>query len=291
MPDKPVKDGLLYWAIALAAVTLLVGACFFFGVADSTTEGTHVVALPSSAPPVAVSQAPENFPDPPPLSLSSLAAPAPGAETTDDPIVAIAKLAANDPAAALAEAVRETDPELRQRLVNAVLKAWAAKEPDAAARAALTWPGADRVGPIAAVLEGVASRPSDALRLGTFFCREDPAWAPEHGRALIAALSEAGQFSAAVSFALVGGAEVEGEDRNKLLTAAFAGWSQREPQLAAIAATSDLPEEGMRQEALIAVMANWRRLTPDAAEKFVEQLPPGPERTALVAALAATKGP
>jgi hypothetical protein len=291
MPDKPVQDTLLYVAIAAA---LLVGAWFFIG----GTSSPGIVGPVAVSPPIPVpavveprEKAPVQLPPESSPAETKTAITIARPEPSADSISVITKRAATDPAAALATALRETDPELRQLLVNAVLKIWASTEPDAAARAALTWPGSDRVGPIVAVLEGVATRPGDALRLGIFFCREDPAWAPEHGRALIKALSDAGQHSAAVSFALVGGAEVEGEDRNKLLTAAFAGWAQREPQLAAIAATSDLPEEGMRQEALIAVLKHWRQLNPGAPEKFLEQLPPGPERTALVAALAATSGP
>ena len=97
----------------------------------------------------------------------------------------LANPTASDPAEAFAKALRETDPERRQRLILATLQAWAAVEPDAAARAALTWPEGNRLQPVMAVLTGVAQRPDDALRLGIFFCREDPAWAPEHGLALL----------------------------------------------------------------------------------------------------------
>lgn len=169
-----------------------------------------------------------------------------------------------------------------------ILRAWAAVDPDAAAGAAIAWPGSDRVEPVAAVLAGVAGRPEEALRLGTFFCREDPSWAPEHGQALIASLSGAGHFAAAVGFALAGGSTVEGEERTKWLTTAFAAWAQREPRLAALAATRDLPESGMQEEAVLAVVAHWHRLNPGGLENFIAQLPVGPERAALDAALTAT---
>jgi hypothetical protein len=201
------------------------------------------------------------------------------------------KKEASDPARTLELALHEQDPIRRHQRIMLILRDWAAVDPDAAARAALAWPANDRVDPVAAVLAGVAGRSEDALRLGTFFCREDPAWAPEHGGTLITALSQAGQFSAAVSFALVGGAEVGGEERNKWLVTAFADWAQREPQFAVLAAASDLPDSSMREEALIAVMKSWRRSNPDAPEKFVALLPASPERTALRAALAATAQP
>lgn len=187
---------------------------------------------------------------------------------------------------ALAEAKREADPVRRQRLVLAALRRWAAVDPDAAAKAVLPWPNGFRLEAAAAVLAGAAQRPDDAVRLGIFFCRQDPGWAPEHGRAVIAALAEAGQFPAAVSFALVGVAEVDGEERNKWLMTAFAGWAQREPQFAALAAT-DLTDGGMRHEALRIVVSGWRKVSPDAPEKFLASLPLGPERTALAAGLAA----
>lgn len=202
--------------------------------------------------------------------------------------VQLEKMAAADPAAAVADALRETDSEIRQRSLLAILRAWAAVEPDDAARAALAWPGSDRSEPIAAVLAGVARRPRDALRLGAFFCREDPSWAPEHGRALIAALSEEGHFAAAVSFAVAGEPDVGDEERSKWIKAAFAGWAEQEPRLAALAATSDLPESGLQEEALLAVVARWRRATPGGPEKFLAQLPFGSERSAFRAALAAT---
>jgi hypothetical protein len=81
---------------------------------------------------------------------------------------------------------------------------------------------------------------------------------------------------------------VGGEERNKWVVAAFAGWAQREPQLAALAAVNDLPESGMQQEALIAVVANWRRINPEAPKRFIASLPSGPERTALAALADAT---
>jgi hypothetical protein len=266
--------------LIVVAVGVFMGARFFPRSRPETLRSTSPApAVPDVALASPRQNSPEHRVDP------AMAEPPIDRETGQ-----LAKLAATDPAQALAEALREADPVRRQQRVMAVLKAWAAVDPDAAAHAALAWPGSDRIEPVAAVLAGVAGRPADALRLGTFFCREDPGWAPEHGRTLINALSQAGQFSAAVSFALAGGAEVEGEERNKWLAAAFAGWAQREPQLAALAATSDLPATGMQQEALIAVVSNWRRLNPDGPEKFIAQLPAGPERTALTTALAATSG-
>jgi hypothetical protein len=282
MSAKP-PEWLRYLGLSVLAAGVLLAGCFFSARFVAEPVG---VSLPAA---IASTEAGASLRTEPAIQSQPLAAEPTGPSQTDtDAVAALVKLAASDPPHALSEALRETDLERRQRLIMAVLKAWAAVEPDAAARAALVWPANDRVEPVAAVFAGVAQRPEDALRLGTFFCREDPAWAPEHGRALIAELTQAGHFSAAVSFALTGGAEVEGEERCKWLTAAFAGWAQREPQLAALAATSDLPESGMQAEALLAVVSRWRRLNPGGPEKFLTQLPPGPERAALTAALAMT---
>lgn len=280
MAAKPASESLRPFALGLLGVGLAGAGWFFF--AGSTTEVKLVSSstIPVKATPVGNRRAAGRSFSP----VTESAAPPRDSETP----TALGKLASRDPGQALAEALRETDPERRQRLITTILTAWAAVDPDAAARAAISWPGSDRVEPVAAVLAGVAQRPDDALRLGTFFCREDPGWAPEHGRALIAVLSGAGHFSAAVSFALAGGSEVEGEERSKWLTAAFAAWAQHEPRLAALAATSDLPESGMQEEAVLAVVARWRRLNPGGLEKFIAQLPAGPERTALSTALAAT---
>jgi hypothetical protein len=284
MPAKPLSELTLYVGLGvLAAAAIGVGYFLFAGTSAVVTTSFSGPAPGGASIPARSTRTPKTTPPPlvsTPLAPAEVAAASPERSVTT-PLV--------DPAQALAEAVQETDPELRRKRILAILRAWAAVEPDAAALAALEWPAENRMEPIAAVLAGVATQnPDDALRLGTFFCREDPAWAPEHGRALIAELSQAGQFSAAVGFALAGGASVDGEERNKWLTTAFAGWAQREPQLAALAATSDLPESGMQQEALISVVSRWRQLNPDGPEKFLQQLPPGPERTALATALAAT---
>jgi hypothetical protein len=268
---------------ALAAVALVGGYLLFFGSSDET-----VLSGPISSHVTPTSQEQRSASPSSPRENASALPTLPTKPGEADQAAPSTKPVVFDPAQALAEAVRESDPQLRRTRIMSVLREWAAIEPDAAARAAMAWPGSDRVDPVAAVFGGVAGRPDDALRLGTFFCREDPAWAPEHGRALIDALAQAGQFSAAVSFALVGGAEVDGEERNTCLTTAFAGWAQHEPQLAALAATSDLPENGMQQEALIVVVSRWRKLNPEGPEKFLAQLPPGRERNALAAALAAT---
>lgn len=259
-------------ALVLAvACGVWVGARFFPPAAVRPTSGASVEATTAPASPregiSTAASTPARVDDQPPLSPALTAAEA-----------------ANIYAAAL----REPDPVERQRLVLAALRRWAAVDPDAAARATLSAPPGSRLKMVTAVLAGVASRPDDVVRLGIAFCRNDPGWAPDYGRTVIAALAEVGQFPAAVSFALVGVAEVDGEERNKWLLTAFDGWAQREPSLAARAAM-DLADGGMRHEALQVAVTAWRKATPDGPEKFIEKMPAGPERAALAAGLAATR--
>jgi hypothetical protein len=287
MPSKSSHGVRLYLTLGVFAAGGLAIGYFAFSGASPSRAGLSTPA--SSARPALAGANAAGASKQPGGSPAASTAPGSSGNALSPPPDPSETLSAFDPGQALVEASREADPELRRKRILAILRAWAAIEPDAAARAALEWPADDRVEPIAAVLAGVATRKSDdALRLGALFCREDPDWAPEHGRALITELSKAGAFSAAVSFALAGGNTVDGEERNKWLGAAFAGWAQREPQLAALAAANDLPETGMQQEALITVVAHWRRLNPDGPEKFLAQLPAGTERTALATALAAT---
>lgn len=285
MPSNFFRKQALTVTLSLLAVAGLVTG-YFLSPSSSSRPGLITPTSPMNGAPAGVTVENGQRPE---IRSSSRSDPQLSGQTPKTSPAAAEMAPPLDPGKALVDAAREADPELRRKRVLAILREWAASEPDAAARAALAWPADDRLDPIAAVLAGVATRNSDdALRLGTFFCQEDPDWAPEHGRALIAELAKTGAFSAAVSFALAGGNTVDGEERNKWLSAAFSGWAQREPQLAALAAANDLPETGMQQEALITVVSQWRRLNPQGPEKFLEQLPPGAERTALATALKAT---
>jgi hypothetical protein len=201
-------------------------------------------------------------------------------ERTAGLIALLEEMVADDPLRALALARAEADPPLREKLLFAVLCAWARSDPDAAAAQARALPEADRVNAVAAVLTGAAHDPATAVRLAEQLCRDDPARAREYGYAVIAALAQIGEYRTAVRFAVAaeGAAAGEGEDRLKWIQTAFSHWARQEPEYAALA-TLSLPDAGSRYEALLAVVADWVRIDPAGLTEFVQQLPAGADRT------------
>jgi hypothetical protein len=195
-------------------------------------------------------------------------------------IALLEEMVADDPLRALALARSASDAPLREKLLFAVLCAWAKNDPDAAAAQARKLPEADRVNAVAAVLTGAAHDPATAVRLAAQLCRDDPDRAREYGYAAIAALAQVGEYRTAVRFAVAaeGAAAGESEDRLKWIQSAFSHWARQEPEYAALA-TLSLPDEGSRYEALLAVVADWVRIDPDGLTEFVQQLPAGADRT------------
>jgi hypothetical protein len=193
-------------------------------------------------------------------------------------IALLEELVASDPLRALALARVEADLPLREKLLFAVLCAWARSDPESAAAQARALPDVDRANGVAAVLTGTARAPETAVRLARQFCRDDPALAREHGYALIAALAQIGEYRTAVRFAVTTEETGEGEDRLKWIQSAFSHWARQEPEYAALATVS-LPDDGSRFEALLAVVADWVRIDPEGLTEFVQQLPAGADRT------------
>ena len=190
------------------------------------------------------------------------------------------EMVANDPLRALALARSASDLPLREKLLFAVLCAWARSDPAAAAAQARSLPEADRLNAVAAVLTGAARDPATAVRLAEQLCRDDPARARDYGYAAIVALAQVGEYRTAVRFAVAaeGTAAGESEDRLKWIQSAFSHWARQEPEYAALA-TLSLPDAGSRYEALLAVVADWVRIDPDGLTEFVQQLPAGADRT------------
>lgn len=280
-------------AVTIAAGVLLVGGVVTMAIlltnADSSTANDHMASATrqrrsaradeGGAIPIfpAVSDAPDDEPAWRRRWRSLSAAPA-STEREAALVAFIGQLAATDPADALALAREETTPALRDALLSAAFRGWAATDREAAAIEALLSPETEHVLAAAAVLDVAAQQPDDALRLARRFCAEDPAYAHEHGGSLISALARVKQYEAAVQFALTTETPGESESRNQWLQSAFRRWAEREPE-AAVVASLRLPEEGMRFEALQAVVAGWVQLDPEGTTEFIRQLPIGADRT------------
>jgi hypothetical protein len=215
------------------------------------------------------------------IRCQNLAAQPPSPEREIALIAALEDLAAADPTQALALAGAESDAQLRQKLLYAVLRFWAGVAPEAAARGAFALPEAERGAAMAAVFAGAAGPADDVVRLACRLCQCDPVRAGDYGEALISALSEKGEDGAAVRFALAAAPAEEGEERVKWLQSAFSNWAQREPELAALASFR-LPDAGARFEALMAVIPHWVQIDPTGAASVVRTLPEEVDRRNLI---------
>lgn len=183
--------------------------------------------------------------------------------------------AAAAPEQAMALALAEPHAGRRQRWRNAVLRGWAAAAPENAVAWVLRQPpDGNEAGDVAAVFAGVASTPAVALVVARQFAEARPARLAEQGSELITALAEAGQFSSAASFALTGGAG----QRDAWTAAAFARWSEQQPQAATNAAIA-LIDPALRDLAWRASVANWAQSDPPSLADYALRLPPGEART------------
>lgn len=186
-----------------------------------------------------------------------------------------------DPQRALTYAQREDEPR-RTCLIQTIFVLWSESDLGSAIAQARTLPDTQRATAVAVVLAGMADRPEDAVKLGTEFCRRDPALALEHGYALIATLGRVSDFRRAVRFAAEARDLVTDEERTKWLKAAFAQWSAENPA-SALAAIQELPESGARFEALEAIAAQRVRSDPAGLVATLRQLPAGADRSVILA--------
>lgn len=192
------------------------------------------------------------------------------------------KLAARSPAEELAAAQRETDPEKRAAQLRAALQAWGRLAPDAATQWVLARPPEERLIDASVVLIALADRPSEAIRIGQRFCKEDPGFVREHGNSVLTVLTATGEFDQAVKFASLGGPE-----RNEWVARAFADWTELAPSAAARAALAF-----ENDDALSVVFATWAAQNPAAAARFTagHSDTPTAQRAALTALAKGTGG-
>jgi hypothetical protein len=174
-------------------------------------------------------------------------------------------------------------PERDAALADALQQARATSADDAE-RQFLALHPTDRMAVAAATLAKAASRSADeAVREAIRFCDEDPDYALDHGRALIAVLADHGHFNAALDFVV---AEDNngwlGENGHKWLSSLFTLWATSAPERAAEAALASAGP-GRRSEALQIVAAAWAKTNPAAAANFAVQLPDDTDRRPMLA--------
>jgi hypothetical protein len=166
-------------------------------------------------------------------------------------ILARAELA-QSPRRALAWARSFDDPQLRARLLFAVLRAWGEKDP----HAALAWAFAqndelkDRY--IEGALTGSAAQPAVALDIGRDLLSQDPTDDKGYGTILLGALSAAQHYDTAIEFANDGPAN----EREDWLHNIFNRWGQLQPEQA-VAALGSISDDSLRVPAFQALVDGW----------------------------------
>lgn len=190
----------------------------------------------------------------------------------------IEELARTDAPRALALAASVADWRLRDILRDSALRGWASVAPDDAGDYALSARSEDRRALVAAVLQGAAAHPRQAVDLAVRLCQADPEPAGDYGHAAIAALVDAGEFSEAVRF----GGLVGTEKYPFLLKSAFFQWSRNQPAQA-FAATETIADPALRAKAQSEVVSGWAWADAQGLAEHARTLPPGAERTQAMA--------
>lgn len=189
------------------------------------------------------------------------------------------ELARSDAPRALALAAAADDWRLRDLLRDAALRGWASSSPDDAGDFALTLRPEDRRAAVAAVMQGAASRPADAVNLAVRLCRADPEPAGDYGHAAIAALVDAGAFTEAVRF----GQLVGTEKFPFLAKSAFFQWARNQPDQA-LAAAAAIENPSVRAQARGEVISGWAWADARGLAEHAQTLPPGTERNEAMSA-------
>jgi len=186
----------------------------------------------------------------------------------------LAALAAHDPTKALALALAESDPALRDERLQSVLRGWATTAPDSAAGWALSQSFCDQGLAMAAVFNGANRNPEAALSLAQRLSSEHPENAGSYGSYLIFGLAQVGEYERAAAFAANGPAE----SRTDLLTAAYGYWAKQQPEKAVFAALK-LDDPAKQDAAFQAAVGGWARTDPQQLTATANQFPEGHDRT------------
>lgn len=194
---------------------------------------------------------------------------------------ALRRLATRDHARALDLALASTDLQRREELLQAVLRGWASVDPSAAADWARTQIFLEAGLAMAAVFNGANGAPEEAVRLYRRLSSDDSENIGSYANYLVYALGQVEKFELAATVA----AEVVGEARIDVVTAAYHAWGEHQPKLA-LAAAAELKDPELRRAATEAVLGGWAKANPAELTEIAIDLPPGPDRQlAVVTAL------
>lgn len=185
--------------------------------------------------------------------------------------------------APLVAALAESDATSRATDLQLALRSWAETDAMAALRWALDQPHLHADLALAAVFQGAAIHPADAIALHRHLAGADPARAAEGGGYLLAALAQVHAHEAAAAFAL----NADPALATAWLTAAYAAWARQEPVRAmdSVAAITDPAKQFAAFQALV---SGWAQTNPAQLVAMAAGLSPGPERRfALTAGLRA----
>lgn len=190
-------------------------------------------------------------------------------------------VAARDAERALSFALQESDFGLRSELLQACLRGWASTDVESAGTWARSQRYLDWGLAMAAVFQGAAVHPEEAIRYAKHLSHHDPAHARNYGSYIVFALGrirnheEAARFAATTPSAFT-------VDR---LNAAYANWGRSEPERA-LTSAMEQADDLVRRTALYAVISAWSQCEPRALASFALQLPAGPEKDyAVITAL------
>ena len=191
---------------------------------------------------------------------------------------ALEDLARRDPQRAMKLALAEGNFRLRADLRDAVLRGWAAVAPDDAAAYALTIPVGDRQRAFEAVFTGAAHDPAADIKLGVRLCAEHPDIAADIGQFMITALTGAGAYDSALTFAV----QDTTPNHNAWLNSAMYEWAAHEPARAE-AALERVTDPSSREAAFQGLISGWAAANPASLAEYAMRLPTGDERARALA--------
>ncbi|HEY1793571.1 MAG TPA: hypothetical protein VGG34_11685 [Opitutaceae bacterium] len=183
----------------------------------------------------------------------------------------LAREALTDPVSAMGKALSRANWMLRRQLRDAVLRSWASVSPAAAADWAMALPSNERLGADCAILAGAVAQPGRAVSLGERLVSADPQHASDLGAALIGALSDAGDYSAAVQFVT---SSPQTPLQSEQINTTFQNWAQYQPE-AALMAAGAISDPDLKAQALRGVSVGWANADPIGLAQYAASQPPG----------------
>jgi hypothetical protein len=200
---------------------------------------------------------------------------APLATDSEEDLLALARAAfTRSPQKAMAWAQSQTDPDLRQRVLSAVIRAWGESDPDAAVDWVLVQDDSERRMDMEAALAGAVKQPQLALAIVRGLLKYDPDDEAGAGPALVVALNNAGQFQTALEFINAGPPDSQAD----WTTATFHRWGGNQPP-DAIKALDSIADEKLRNAAFQAIADGWSDSDPSALANYATTLLDAKDRT------------